>query len=120
MLRHKDRGHGPRGPRDDGANASVLINATLKGPCAPVALPKREFMEGARKTWERLGLPALEPQMPWFGYPLGAWPAELERQAGMATSSQSLALEEIFARMRRPDVEMNTPVEFKADGYADR
>ena len=61
VLKHKDRGHGPRGPRDDGENASVLINATLKGPSAPVALPKREFMESARKTWERLGLPPLEP-----------------------------------------------------------
>ena len=49
-------------------------------------VPKREFMESARKTWERLGLPALTPQTPWHGYDLGAWPAELERQAQMATS----------------------------------
>jgi 4-hydroxy-3-polyprenylbenzoate decarboxylase len=120
VLKHKDRGHGPRGPRDDGANASVLINATLKGPSAPVALPKREFMESARKTWERLGLPPLEPEMPWYGYPLGAWPAELERQARMATSGNHFALGEMFASMRRSDVEMNTPVEFEADGHADR
>jgi hypothetical protein len=58
--------------------------------------------------------------MPWFGYPLGAWPAELERQARLATSGESLALGEMFAGMRRADVEMNTPVEFEADGHADR
>ena len=35
----------------------MLINATLKGTFAPVALPKREFMENAKKIWQRLGLP---------------------------------------------------------------
>ena len=107
---HKDRGHGPRGPRDDGENASVLINATLKGPSAPVALPKREFMERA-KTWERLGLPPLEPEMPWYGYPLGAWPAELERQARMAAKSEYFELGKNLANERRSDVAMNTPVQ---------
>ena len=45
VVPHKDPGHGPRGPRDGGESAAVLINATLKGTYAPVALPKREFME---------------------------------------------------------------------------
>ena len=31
VLDRKDPGHGPRGPRDDGESASVLINATLRG-----------------------------------------------------------------------------------------
>ena len=62
VLDHKDPGHGPRGPRDDGESASVLINALLKGEFAPVALPKREFMENAKAIWERLGLPALKPE----------------------------------------------------------
>jgi 4-hydroxy-3-polyprenylbenzoate decarboxylase len=123
VVKHKNPGHGPRGLRDDGENASVLINATLKGPSAPIALPKREFMESARKTWERLGLPPLEPEMPWYGYELGGWPTELERQARMAVSGDYLALGEQLARMRRADVGMNTPVEFAADGsssHADR
>ena len=30
-LPHKDPGHGPRGPRDDGETAAVLINATAQG-----------------------------------------------------------------------------------------
>src|SRR5665647_1843772 len=48
VLEHKDPGHGPRGPHDHGESAAVLINATLKGTFAPVALPKREFMENAK------------------------------------------------------------------------
>ena len=72
VVERKDPGHGPRGPRDGGETASVLINATLKGVYSPVALPKREFMEQARKLWERLGLPPLKPQPPWHGYDLGA------------------------------------------------
>ncbi len=60
VVPHKDPGHGPRGPRDDGESAAVLINATLKGTYAPVALPKREFMEHAKAIWERLGLAAAD------------------------------------------------------------
>jgi len=70
VVPHKDPGHGPRGPRDGGESAAVLINATLKGTFAPVALPKREFMEHAKAIWERLGLPPLTPEPPWHGYDL--------------------------------------------------
>src|SRR5262249_58671779 len=75
-LFRSDPGHGPRGPRDAGESAAVLINATLKGTYAPVALPKREFMEHAKAIWERLGLPPLTPQPPWHGYDLGHWRSE--------------------------------------------
>jgi len=67
LLPHKHPGHGPRGERDGGETAAVLIDATLKGTFAPVALPTREFMERARALWERLGLPPLPPQSPWHG-----------------------------------------------------
>jgi len=107
---HKDPGHGPSGPRDEGESAAVLINATLKGLYAPVALPKREFMERARAIWERLGLPPLTPQPPWHGYDLGHWPAELERQAEMAVRSEYFELGKMLANERRADVPMNTPI----------
>jgi UbiD family decarboxylase len=110
MLPHKDPGHGPRGPHDGGETAAVLINAMLKGTYAPVALPKREFMEQARAIWERLGLPPLTPQPPWHGYDLGHWPAELERQARMAVESNYFAVGEELAQQRRGDVDMNAPV----------
>jgi UbiD family decarboxylase len=110
LLPHKDAGHGPRGPHDGGETAAVLINAMLKGTYAPVALPKREFMEEARAIWERLGLPPLTPQAPWHGYDLGHWPPELERQAAMAVRSDYFALGEELTQQRRGDVAMNAPV----------
>jgi 4-hydroxy-3-polyprenylbenzoate decarboxylase len=115
VLPHKDPGHGPRGPRDRGESAAVLINAMLKTPYAPVALPKREFMENARRLWERLGLPPLRPQTPWHGYELGHWPEALERQARMATAGDYFALGDILARQRRGDVAMNAPVSHGGD-----
>jgi hypothetical protein len=39
VVPHKDPGHGPRGPRDGGESAAVLINATLKGTFSPVGHP---------------------------------------------------------------------------------
>jgi 4-hydroxy-3-polyprenylbenzoate decarboxylase len=110
VVPHKDPGHGPRGPRDGGESAAVLITATLKGTYSPVALPKREFMEQAKAIWERLGLPPLTPQSPWHGYDLGHWPPELERQAGMAAKSDYFELGKNLANERRSDVAMNTPV----------
>ena len=110
LVPHKDPGHGPRGPHDGGESAAVLINAMLKGTYAPVALPRREFMENAKAIWERLGLPALTPQPPWHGYDLGHWPKDLERQAEMATRSDYFELGKNLANERRSDVAMNTPV----------
>ncbi len=110
VVPHKHPGHGPRGPRDDGETASVLIDATLKGTYAPVALPRREYMERARAIWERLGLPALKPENPWHGYELGHWPAELERQARTAAASDYFALGRDMSNQRRSDVAMNAPV----------
>ncbi|HYM18469.1 MAG TPA: UbiD family decarboxylase, partial [Micropepsaceae bacterium] len=54
-------------------DSTMLIDATLKHPMPPLALPKREFMEKARAIWEELGLPALSPVSPWHGYTLGEW-----------------------------------------------
>ncbi len=110
VLPHKDPGHGPRGPRDHGETAAVLVDATLKGTYAPVALPKREFMENARRLWERLGLPPLKPQPPWHGYDLGHWPPTLEEQARRATAGDYFLTGEEAAKRRRDDVKMNDPV----------
>jgi UbiD family decarboxylase len=111
IIPNKDPGHGPRGPRDNGESASVLINALLKTRTAPVALPRREFMENAKVLWERLGLPPLKPESPWHGYELGYWPPVLERQAEMAARSEYFDLGSELAKQRRSDVAMNTPVD---------
>lgn len=65
-------------------NSSILIDATMKWDYPPVSLPKREFMERALEIWREEGLPELRLKEPWFGYKLGPWPEELEREAEMA------------------------------------
>ena len=41
-------------------------------------------MDNAKKIWEELGLPKLVPQAPWYGYSLGQWNAEFEKEAELA------------------------------------
>ena len=55
------------------SDSSLLIDATLKNPMPPLALPAREFMENARAIWDELGLPPLSINAPWHGYTLGDW-----------------------------------------------
>jgi 3-polyprenyl-4-hydroxybenzoate decarboxylase len=110
ILHHRDQGHGPRSKRNNGEDASVLIDATMKEPFPPISLPKREYMERAKQIWEELGLPKLKPQTPWFGYTLGEWPDELERFAEAAVRGDYFATGEELAKRRRKDVAMNTEV----------
>jgi 4-hydroxy-3-polyprenylbenzoate decarboxylase len=64
--------------------SSLLIDATRQWPYPPVALPKREYMERAKKIWEELGLPSLTPKEPWYGYSLGHWSKENDEEAEKA------------------------------------
>jgi 4-hydroxy-3-polyprenylbenzoate decarboxylase len=111
ILPHRGEGHGPRdkvrGPED----SSLLINATLKQDFPPLSLPKREFMERAKVIWEDvLGQPKLKPQAPWFGYSLGAWTEDLEKEAERAVAGDYWENGRLAAQKRRKDVEMNTEV----------
>jgi 4-hydroxy-3-polyprenylbenzoate decarboxylase len=85
-------GHGPRAGAEDNnteANDSaMLINAMLKRPYPPISLPAKEFMENAKAIWQDLGLPALKPEMPWYGYSLGQWPEEFQVEAERAVRSE--------------------------------
>src|SRR5262249_39955333 len=84
---HRAAGHGPKsGPR--GEESTLLIDATLKEAAPPLALPKREFMERAKQMWEELGLPALTPQPPWFGYSLGDWDQVWDGYAARAVTGK--------------------------------
>ncbi|HVB88560.1 MAG TPA: UbiD family decarboxylase [Beijerinckiaceae bacterium] len=117
LVKHRDQGHGPRSKRNGGEDASVLFDATLKEPFPPVSLPKREFMENARRIWEELGLPALKPQAPWFGVSLGDWSPEFEVMAERAVQGDYWRTGEIIAQQRRRDVGMNTETrDVKPDG----
>jgi len=110
ILHHRDQGHGPRSKRNDGEDASVLIDATMKEDFPPISLPKREYMERAKAIWEELGLPKLKPESPWFGYTLGEWPDELERAAELAVKGDYFETGKLLAKRRRKDVRMNTEV----------
>ncbi|MBI2369689.1 MAG: UbiD family decarboxylase [Deltaproteobacteria bacterium] len=85
------------GAADDSA---MLINAILKEPFPPVSLPRRDFMEHARKIWEELGLPALRPESPWHGYSLGQWDEELEQEAELALKGEHYRTGEKLAKRR--------------------
>src|SRR5499427_571442 len=110
VLPHRDQGHGPRSKRNDGEDASVLIDATLKEDFPPISLPKREYMEAARAIWEELKLPKLKPESPWFGYSLGEWSDELERAAELAVKGDYFETGKTLVKRRRRDVKMNTEV----------
>ena len=110
LLKHRDQGHGPRSARNGGEDASLLFDATLKEDFPPISLPKKEYMENARRIWEELGLPELNPRKPWFGYSLGEWSDEFDAMAQRAVESDYFATGAIIAQRRRNDVAMNTDV----------
>ena len=70
-LDHRGQGHGPKRENDGEEDSTLLMDATMKSPMPPLALPKEEYMVKARKIWESMGLPHLRPQPPWFGDCLG-------------------------------------------------
>jgi 4-hydroxy-3-polyprenylbenzoate decarboxylase len=110
ILQHRDQGHGPRSRRNNGEDASVLIDATMKEDFPPISLPKREYMERAKAIWEELGLPKLKPQAPWYGTSLGEWSDELEQAAQLAVAGDYFKTGEELVKRRRKDVPMNTEV----------
>ena len=110
ILKHKVR-YGPRDPRTVGGEESMcLIDATLKADMPPIALPKREYMEGAKELWEKLGLPPLNPESPWHGYSLGDWNDEWDAMAKRAAEGNYLENGRRSAQYRRKDVAPNTSI----------
>lgn len=82
---YRSIGHAPK----SGAAAmdsTLLIDATLKRPMAPLALPTREFMERALAIWNEIGLPAVALRPPWHGYSLGDWSDSWEQFARNAVA----------------------------------
>ena len=109
-LKNRDSGHGPRSPRNDGLDSSLLIDATLKDDFPPLALPKKEIMEHAKKIWEELGLPELKPEAPWHGYSMGNWSDRNEEMAQRAVRGEYFKTGEELVDLRRNDVKMNTEI----------
>jgi UbiD family decarboxylase len=111
IIRGTDIGHAPRHDARGSADDSCLLwDATLKETFPPISLPKKEYMERARELWEKLGLPKLEPESPWYGYPLGDWNPELDEEAKLATAGEFWQTGKKIAgeRRRTVDVPVNT------------
>lgn len=88
-------------PKPSGAS-TILINATNKWEVTPVALPRKEYMEEAKKIWESLSLPTLKPRKPWFGYELGYWPKEYAESAEMNLKGKIYELGEGTWKAKKP------------------
>ena len=109
ILPNRDGGHGPRGGihSNDG---TMLVDATLKHPTAPLALPKKEYMNHAKQLWEKLDLPPLTPEIPWYGYSLGDWTNEWDQLAERAVAGDYIENGKRSAEMRQSGIKPNTPV----------
>jgi len=110
ILPHRHRGHGPKNDYGGDEDATMLIDATLKGDMPPLALPKKEYMENAREMWERFGLPELKPQAPWYGYSLGDWNDEWDEMAQRAVDGDYMENGRRTAQRRRKGLTPNTAI----------
>jgi 4-hydroxy-3-polyprenylbenzoate decarboxylase len=84
------------------------MDATMKEELPPLALPKREYMERARKVWEELGLPRLRPQSPWFGSADGDWLPQWEEAARRAAEGRYLENGRISEKLQRRGLKPET------------
>jgi 4-hydroxy-3-polyprenylbenzoate decarboxylase len=96
------------GPRK--SDSTMLIDATLKGPMPPLALPAREYMEHARAIWEELGLPALSVSSPWHGYTLGDWSETWDLFAARAAKGEWEQTGRETLQRQRKGLKPETPV----------
>lgn len=107
-VKHRGQGHGPKREADNDEDSTLLMDATMKGDFPPLALPTREYMERAKTIWDKLGLPALRPQAPWFGYSLGDWLPEWDAAAKRAVEGRYLDNGRISAQQRKKGVKPET------------
>ena len=109
IVPYREQGHGPRTTDKPDLDSALLIDATMKAAMPPLALPKREYMENAKVLWDKLGLPPLKPETPWFGYSLGDWTDEWDENALDATRGKWMDRSESYRQRRRRGVFPNTP-----------
>jgi 4-hydroxy-3-polyprenylbenzoate decarboxylase len=86
-------------------STALLIDATMPWPYPPLSLPKKQYMERAIEMWRDLQLPSLTLKEPWWGYSLGYWTPEEEKEADLAvrgqhyqTGEKQLATRQRFAK----------------------
>lgn len=109
VLPYRSPGHGPEREHEaEREDSTLLMDATMKEELPPLALPKREYMERARKLWESLGLPGLRPQSPWFGAPVGDWLPQWDAAAKRAAEGRYLENGRVSERQQRGGLKPET------------
>ena len=109
VLPYRSPGHGPEREHEAAhEDATLLMDATMKEELPPLALPRQEYMERARKVWEELGLPKLRPQSPWFGQPVGDWLPQWEAAAQRAVAGDYLENGRISEKLQRKGLKPET------------
>jgi 3-polyprenyl-4-hydroxybenzoate decarboxylase len=83
-------------------STALLIDATMPWAYPPLSLPKKEYMDRAIALWQELQLPALNLKEPWWGYSLGYWTEEEEKEAELAVQGRHYETGEKQKRTRRP------------------
>ena len=106
---YRSGGHGPKSGRS-GADATLMIDATLKSDMPPLALPREPYMSRAKEIWEEIGLPRLTPQPPWHGYELGDWSDLWTEYADRAAAGDWEANGEVTEPRQRGGMKPETPV----------
>ena len=109
VLDYRSPGHGPEREHEaEREDATLLMDATMKEELPPLALPREEYMERARKLWEELGLPRLRPQSPWFSAPAGDWLPQWEEAAKRAAAGRYLENGRASEKLRRKGLKPET------------
>ncbi len=114
VVESRGQGHGPQREHEGAEDSTLLMDATMKSGMPPLALPKKPYMESSKRIWEELGLPALRPQSPWFGYSLGDWMPQWDAAAERAAAGHYLENGRISARQKRKGLKPET--KFRPDG----
>jgi UbiD family decarboxylase len=83
-------------------SSALLIDATMPWPYPPLSLPTRPYMDRALEMWRDLQLPSLSLKEPWWGYSLGYWTQEEEREAELAVQGRHYETGEKQTRTRKP------------------
>jgi 4-hydroxy-3-polyprenylbenzoate decarboxylase len=83
------------------AYSRILIDATRKWPYPPLALPRKEFMDGAAELWRRQkDLPDLHLKEPWCGTTLGVWSDDDQENAELIARGEYLKVGEKMAALQ--------------------
>jgi len=119
-LAHRGQGHGPKREHAGEEDSTLLIDATMKSDMPPVALPTKEYMERGLALWNRLGLPPVRPQPPWFGYSLGDWTQEWADGAKRAAEGDYLENGRRSLQRQQKNLIPETSVRDVEPGWDDR